>query len=224
MGKNPLSMVEEFLKGLLEAVTKLNRISTRRGKVVADDLPPPRKRGRKAKAEKKASVKPKPAKRGRKAKSVKAIKKATPRKAGRKPKAGIPKLPPSREIFRFLYGKTDGEKITSISRYFGIPRNQLKPLLKKLAKAGDIDELKGTFYLRRRIRGMEPAKEKGPEPVTPEQVLAFLDQNPGATGSEITAGLGEKRYQRLNKVISGLKKEGLVVPDGKKYFLAHQLS
>ncbi|HEY9068851.1 MAG TPA: hypothetical protein VIV61_01270 [Candidatus Ozemobacteraceae bacterium] len=193
----------KVLRGLLDGSLELHAVPTGRR--------PARATAKTPASRKKAGRKPLPP-------SVK--KKLQERTKAAKVRAERKALPTPREIFFFLDGKIDGEKLTSLSKNFGVKRSLLKSLMQKLVKSEDVVESHGVYYLQRRLRNRHGKPEPKPEPIAPSTVLSHLAKNPGIAMSELANHLGESSYHRLIKVMSQLKKQDKIRVEGKNYFLA----
>lgn len=178
------------------------------------------KAGKAAKASGASARKPGP--RGRKPLTESARAKKTAKEKAIKARLAKRAVPSVREIFLFLQGKIEGRKLTDLTREFGVNREPLKVLLDKLVKKGDLDTLKGRFYLHRRLRprGEKKTAQGKPQPIAETTVLDYLMKRGAVTMQQMAADLGEPSFHRLIKVMNGLKKAGKVVAEGKRYWLA----
>ena len=199
-----MKVIQKVLRGLLDGSLALHVVST--GKAPASIGVA--KRGRKA------AGKP-----GRKPLSPTIKKQLQLRQKAAKIRKEKSLLPSPRELFVFLADKYQGVKLTALASQFKVKRNLLKPMVQKLVKKGDIVDDHGTFYLKRRVRGLGQNEEK-PSPITEKQVLEYLHKKPESTLSGMAHDMKEKSYQRLIRVINRLKKAGKVSKDGKTYSLA----
>lgn len=217
-----------ILRGLLKGDLELVVIHSgkkqpgRRGRPRAGDLdaallPKKSRPGRKPKAEKAK----KPAKRGRRPLPPSLKKKKAERAKAAKARQARQALPDLRSLFQLLQGKIEGLKLSEIVRHFGVKRNLMKVLLEKCAKKGDLDTLKGRYFLARRLRprpGEAPTRVK-PQPVSASVVLGYLASHGPATLSGMAADLNEPGFHRLIRVANALKKSGQVTVEGKTYRL-----
>ena len=131
-------------------------------------------------------------------------------------------LPNPRDLFLFLVGKLDGMTLSQIARHFAVKRSLLGPLLGKLVKKGDLDALKGKYFLRRRVRLPEGQKavDTKPQPVSPAAILAYLADNGPSTLAAMAKAMHEPSYHRLIRVANALKKSGQISTEGKVYRLS----
>lgn len=201
MKKVSLRGLNEVLKGLLNGTLQLVAIPTGKKAVRQARVPKPRKPGRKALSPSAKKVRLLRAK----ARLVRQAKKA---------------LPPVRDVYLALEGKTDGLKLSQLSHQFGVKRNLLRGMLDRLVKKGDLAVLKGRYFLARRLRHKGGAKKERQTPVSEKQILDFLKKHPKATLSHMTAALKEKSYQRLIRVMNGLQKSKKIQKNGKEYSIA----
>lgn len=215
--KISLLSLRHFLKGILDGTIEIHlREDKRKKKSASKNVGRPKKvtkrhRGR-------------PRKPGRKPMSITARINAIERAKRKKLREARKRLPTPRQIFLALYGKTEGLKLTALAKEFNAPRNLLKNLLTKLVKKEDLTEVKGVYYLKRRIRkgkkSITATEEEKTPPIKPEQVLSYLKTHPGSTLVEMTRALGAKNYQKLNKVVKTLKDQKKIIVNGKAYSLA----
>ena len=196
-----LRVISKVLRGLLDGSLVLQAVPTGKSKSPKFSL------GRKTVG-----------KPGRKALSPSAKKIRMERTKKRKIREFKNALPEPSQVFDFLFGKSDGEKLSVISRKFNSKRSLLRVLLDKLVKKGDLDHLKGTYFLSRRIRRKDSVKEKKPAPVSEKQVVEFLKQNKAVTLNAMAKGFGAK-YQKFIRVVNRLVDTGKVKKDGKNYRL-----
>jgi hypothetical protein len=212
----------EILRGLLDGSLDLQVVVASGGKRGRPKTARTLAAGKaKAKATAKPKIKPKKkGKPGRKPMSE-AVRRRKAEKA-RAAKFRMEKraLPKDREIFLLLNGKLEGMKPSDIARSFKVKRDLLKETLKRLVKQEDLSELRGRFYLSRRLRGEGQAREAKPEPIAPEAVIKYLQKHGPTTMSKMASDMGEETYHRLIRVFNGLKKDKKVSVVGKEYHLA----
>jgi len=163
--------------------------------------------------------KPVPKKRGRKPLSAKQKENNAKLRKKRKARSEIRELPEPRNIFLFLFGKSDGETLTKIAQHFGVRRSVLKPLLQKLVSKKDIDIFQGSYLLKRPIRKVPGNQVSKPEPIAELDILTFVKKAPGKSMAEIAKGLGEENHQRLIHPIKRLRESGKLVEENKRYKL-----
>lgn len=199
-----LKFIQKILRGLLDGTLALHVVPTGKAPAAIGGA----KRGRKP------SRKP-----GRKPLSPTIKKQQQLRQKAAKIRKEKSLLPTPRDLFLFLADKYQGVKLTALASQFKVKRNLLKPMVLKLVDKGDIVDDHGTYYLKRRVRGVGQTEEK-PTPITERQVLDYLNKKPDSTLSGMAHDMKEKSYQRLIRVINRLKKAGKVVKDGKTYSLA----
>ncbi|MFZ2958369.1 MAG: hypothetical protein WA705_15890 [Candidatus Ozemobacteraceae bacterium] len=203
-----LKVIKKVIRGLLDGTLQLLAVPT--GKAV-----------RAQEAEKGESRKSSaPRKPGRKPMSASARKQALVRLRSAKLRQEKNKLPDARDLFLFLNGKLDGVKLTALAAHFQVKRTILKTMVRKLVKKGDLNDDKGTIYLKRRIRGVNSVKVEKAPPIPEKDVLKYLAANPNATLSQMTEDMKEKSYQRLIRVINRLQRNKKVKKDGKAYSIA----
>ncbi|MBF0407572.1 MAG: hypothetical protein HQM10_09460 [Candidatus Riflebacteria bacterium] len=121
-----------------------------------------------------------------------------------------------REVMKYLHGKRAGEKISSICSHFEKGRKEIKPILEKLLKKSFIEEVKGVYFLKHRMRGLNSnIKEK--VSVNPKMILDFIRKNPASTLEKIGEALGNLTYQKLIYPIRTLVKSGKIRKNDKEY-------
>ncbi len=160
--KKPISLdwIRTVLRGIVEGTLELKSIPT--GKKTPGRRGRPRKNTAdpKTKAKKVAPVgRPKKAKAmgkpGRPAMSPAQKRMKLEKAKAKKIRQAKKTLPAPRDIFLLLHGKLEGLKISEIAKHFQANRTALKGFLGKLVGKGDLDAMKGRYYLHRRIRKVD---------------------------------------------------------------------
>ncbi|EKD93550.1 MAG: hypothetical protein ACD_28C00121G0001 [uncultured bacterium] len=132
-------------------------------------------------------------------------------------------LPVDRDIYRFLQGKIDGETLASVCSEFKVKKDVFLPKLARLVKRGDLGEIKGSYFLLRRVRNLNPQSKVivvKRTPIVPGKLLECLKKTKGGTLPELAKKMNEPTFHRLIKPINKLVKDEKVVRDGKVYRLA----
>jgi hypothetical protein len=128
-------------------------------------------------------------------------------------------LPSPRDLLLFMVDQRDGLKLSDIARQFGVSRLIIKPFLAKLLAKGDLTELHGRLYLKRRVRVPGKPPREIPVPISETVVLEYLGKNGPTTLSAMAKAMNEPSYHRLIRVTNALKKSGKVTSEGKTYHL-----
>ncbi len=204
-----LRVLGKLLKGLFEGTLVLQAVPTGKkpGKKIAL---------KKVKSGNSAKKKGPVGKRGRKPLSA-AEKRNRLKERARLERLQKSNIPTPRQILEFLYDRIDGAKLTAIAKHFSIKRTLIKDMVERLAKNGDLENMRGTYFLQKRMRKMGKKPPK-PAPITEKQVINYLLKHPNAKLAGMASDMGEK-YQRLIKVIKGLEKDEKIVKSGKEYSL-----
>lgn len=121
-------------------------------------------------------------------------------------------LPVDREVFRFLLKKDSGESLATICRRFNAPKEHMLKKLQKLCKRNDLAELKGKFFLIRRVRKMEEKEtpvKPAVAPIEVAKILGALKKLKSGTLPQLAGKLNEP-FQRLIKPMRSLVLAGKV--------------